>query len=116
MKPIIYADDDRDIWEPFGDYLMSEFGIPVDGAADGSELVEKVQTGDYGLVITDDTMPEMTGMQAIREIRKFEPNIPIIMVGGNDAKASALEAGTNAYFEKPVGPDRLANKIIELVP
>jgi two-component system, chemotaxis family, chemotaxis protein CheY len=87
----------------------------VDGC-NGREGLEKLAANPVDLVITDWNMPEMSGIEFIRNIRssdKFK-SIPVLMVTTNAAKddiVEALKAGVNNYVVKPFTPDVIKEKI-----
>ncbi|MGD9245882.1 MAG: response regulator, partial [Desulfobacterales bacterium] len=74
----------------------------------------RANPGRFDLVITDFTMPNMTGMELAKELLKLRPNIPIILCTGysehiNEDKAKA--SGIRAFLLKPVVLDEIANTI-----
>jgi two-component system, chemotaxis family, chemotaxis protein CheY len=87
----------------------------VDGC-NGREGLERLAASAVDLVITDWNMPEMSGIEFIRNIRsndKFK-SIPVLMVTTNAAKddiVEALKAGVNNYVVKPFTPDVIKEKI-----
>ncbi len=86
----------------------------VDQSADGKDAVAATQTEDYGLVLMDWNMPNMTGIEALREIRAGGKTMPIIMVTTEAEKArviEALKAGANNYVIKPFQPQDIVAKI-----
>jgi CheY-like chemotaxis protein len=87
-------------------------------AKNGKEVLDKLATEDYDVILMDINMPVMDGMECTRAIRaladKKKANIPIIIITGNyknyrteDFKA----AGANEYIPKPLNFD----KVVELV-
>ena len=74
-------------------------------AVNGVEAVEWVRSGRFDLVLMDLKMPVMGGLEATRKIREFNNDIPIVALTANafDAdRASAIDAGCNAFLSKPV--------------
>jgi len=102
MKKIILADDNDSIRKSSARLITILLHIEVDTVENGNLLVERVRTNgnDYGLIITDDSMPVMNGIDATREIRKFNKDIPIIMNSGSDRQEEALKAGVTEYVPK----------------
>jgi len=105
MKKVIIAEDLKDRRDFLVETISSE-GIKIDEVDNGSELVEKVKLGGYNLIITDNIMPNMNGLEAIREIRKFDKQTPIYLLSslaGGDAKViekQALGNGANGFIKK----------------
>lgn len=68
----------------------------------------------YDLLITDQTMPEMTGVQLVREIRQIDKNLPIILCTGYSeivSEQSAAYYGINQFLMKPVNTSDLAQAV-----
>lgn len=86
----------------------------VDQAADGLEAVKKCKEEEYGLILMDWNMPNMLGIDAVKEIRKLGATGAIIMVTTEAEKSrvvEALKAGANNYIIKPFEPATIVDKI-----
>ncbi len=88
----------------------------VEEASDGSEALQKLRSGQFGLVISDWNMEPMTGLQLLQEVRsdaRLKPT-PFIMVTA-ESKAenivAAKEAGVSNYIVKPFNAETLQSKI-----
>ena len=88
----------------------------VEEASDGTEALQKLRAGQYGLVISDWTMEPMTGLQLLQEVRsdtRLKPT-PFIMVTA-ESKAenivAAKQAGVSNYIVKPFNAETLQSKI-----
>ncbi|NCD35007.1 MAG: response regulator [Spartobacteria bacterium] len=88
-------------------------------AENGALGLQKAQTKQFDCIISDWNMPEMTGVEMVRELRKL-PNYaktPIMMVtteGGKDAVVEALTAGVSSFIVKPFTADVLRKKMDSL--
>jgi signal transduction histidine kinase/CheY-like chemotaxis protein len=90
--------------------ILEKRGYLVNIANDGKETVEKMEEGNYDLVLMDIQMPVMDGIEATRLIRQKEketdaPRVPIIALTAHAMKGDKerfLEAGMNAYISKPI--------------
>lgn len=90
----------------------------VDQAADGQEAVAATSSKDYSLVLMDWNMPNMLGIDAVRNIRANGKTMPIIMVTTEAEKSrviDALKAGAQNYVIKPFEPATIVNKIQEVL-
>lgn len=92
----------------------------VDEAGNGKEAMAKLGQGQYDLLITDWNMPEMSGLELVKEVRKTEAikGIPILMVTTVAEKEEiviALKAGVNNYVVKPFDTPTLQTKISQVV-
>ena len=93
--------------------LLKDTGALIDIASGGQEGLSMISASAYDLVFLDDLMPEMSGVDTLREIRKLGPSlsdIPIIAMTANitsNAKSRYKEAGFTDLLEKPVDVDSL---------
>ncbi len=104
--------------------ILTEAGLDVDTAEDGSVAVRKVEQSDgwtYDIVLMDIQMPEMNGYEATRAIRSLpdpaRANVPIIAVTANafsSDRDEALAAGMDGHIAKPIDVKMLINKMHEL--
>lgn len=87
-------------------------------AADGREAVDACAMNDFDVVLMDWNMPNLRGIDAVREIRQAGNKVPIIMVTTEAEKTRVLEAiksGANNYIIKPFEPDTILTKIRETI-
>ncbi|WP_028491599.1 chemotaxis response regulator CheY [Thioalkalivibrio sp. ALE19] len=85
-------------------------------ADDGSTALPMLQNGDFDFLITDWNMPNMPGIDLLREVRKDErlKSLPVLMVTAEakrDQIVEAAEAGVNGYIVKPFTAETLKEKI-----
>ena len=90
--------------------------VDVEEAEDGSVAFEKLKEADYDFVITDWNMPNMTGLDLLKEIRANEKlkDLKILLVTAEAEKENiiqAAQAGVNDYVVKPFTADVLEQKI-----
>ena len=96
--------------------MLTRLGYQVTvrtGSVDALEAF-RANPGKYDLVVTDMTMPNMTGIQLAREIKEIRPTMPIILCTGyshqmNEEKCKAL--GIQGFIMKPVMTKELAGII-----
>jgi DNA-binding response OmpR family regulator len=79
MVEKILVIDDTPVIRDFLKDVLVDIGFQVDMAGNGKEGLDLVQSNDYLLIFCDVHMPVMNGLQAIFEIKKVRPEIPIIM-------------------------------------
>jgi two-component system chemotaxis response regulator CheY len=85
-------------------------------ASNGKEALEKLQAGKIDFIITDWNMPEMNGLDLIKEVRAHSVHsaMPILMIttrGTEHDVVEALQAKVNSYIMKPFTPQELKEKI-----
>lgn len=88
---ILIADDEPDILLILGEFLSNE-GFVVLTAKDGKQAVEKVKEFPVDLVLLDVAMPEMNGIDALREIKMIKPDLPAIMITAYRDAEKVVEA------------------------
>ena len=108
---ILVAEDNDVNWEIVS-AMLEMFGITSERAENGRVCVEKMQSaeiGRYDLVFMDIQMPEMNGLDATREIRKFTQTwastIPIVAMTADafsENVTECLNAGMNGHIAKPI--------------
>ncbi|MCG6911372.1 MAG: response regulator [Deltaproteobacteria bacterium] len=97
--------------------ILSRKGFDTVLAADGKEALSLLSENP-DVVILDIKMPGMDGLAVLEEIRKRQPQIPVIMLTGHGGLPSAhksMEEGAFDYLTKPCDADMLASKITEAV-
>lgn len=94
--------------------LLGNMGYQFTRAADGVEAVEKVLSEHFDLVLMDIKMPRLGGLEATREIRKTNREVPIIALTAhafNSDKEAAIAAGCNGFLVKPIDRNALAGTL-----
>lgn len=95
--------------------ILTKNGYDVIGEAnDGQQAVEKYKELSPDLVTMDITMPEMDGITALKEIRKYDPNAKVIMCSAMGQQAmviDAIQAGAKDFIVKPFQADRVLEAI-----
>ncbi|MGD9949809.1 MAG: response regulator [Desulfobulbus sp.] len=119
-ETILFVDDEEDI-VTMRTRMLSYLGYRVLPATSPEQALGYFSRGEeqIDLVITDHTMPRMTGLQLATEIMTTAPNIPIILCSGYSEAVTleeALEAGVRRFLAKPVDMRLLALAIREILP
>jgi PAS domain S-box-containing protein len=109
-KTILIAEDDAYSFDLLKEYL-DQLGMTIIHASNGSDSVQQaLNTENLDLALIDIRMPEMDGYDAIREIKKTRPHLPIIAQTAyamDEDKSKAYEAGCDDYISKPIDKDDL---------
>jgi len=108
---ILVADDEEAIRELLGE-LLEDWGLDVVLCPDGAEARDAFADDPQGfdLVLTDQTMPRLTGMQLAKLVTRMQPGVPVLLCTGygEDLKPADLEAaGVRTLVHKPVEPAEL---------
>ncbi len=108
-KKIMVIDDEKSILDSLAGLLSDEGFEPVcmDSAEDG---LKRIDEGDIDLVLLDIWMPGMDGLEALGEIKKRDPVLPVIMISGHGNIETAVKAtkmGAFDFIEKPPSYDKI---------
>ncbi len=95
-------------------------GYTVTATTDSEEALEKIRAHpeQFDLLITDQTMPNMSGVELTREVHKIKPDMPVIMSTGHSdlvTKEEALKMGISKYVVKPIQGDELIDAVREVL-
>ena len=108
MIKVLIIEDEAEIISFLRPELNYE-GYEVDTIDDGRLGLEKIQSGNYNIVLLDIMLPGLNGIEVCRRVRKFS-NIPIIMLTARDQimdKVTGLDTGANDYLTKPFSIEEL---------
>jgi len=106
---ILVVEDDTHERQGLSD-LLNAWGYETDTAADGTEALEKIAAFNPVVVISDLRMPQMGGMELLRQLQDARPGLHFIMLTGQGTIEEAVEAtklGADNFLEKPLDPKRL---------
>ncbi len=106
---ILVVDDDR-AHRTMLSTLLGGWGYEAEEVEDGARAIEKVHQKSYDLVLMDVRMVEVSGLEALPEIRRFNPAIPVIIMTAFSSVETAVEAlkkGAYDYLGKPLDFDEL---------
>jgi two-component system NtrC family response regulator len=109
-KPhVLLIDDDQSLRRVI-EYSLVENGFAVRPASSGEEGISFFQKESFDAVITDITMPGMSGMDVLEKVRKEDPGLPVIIItayGTIESAVSAMKQGAFDYITKPFNRDEL---------
>jgi DNA-binding NtrC family response regulator len=106
---ILVVDDETSILKLLKEAL-TQWGYQVTCVSTGTEALEAIRTELFDAAITDIRMPEMTGLDILREIKRHDESIEVVVMTGYPTIASAVEAlkeGAYDYLSKPLILDEL---------
>jgi DNA-binding response OmpR family regulator len=110
---ILLAEDDSNLGILLRNYLAAK-SYDTSLYINGNKALEAFSTGSFGLCILDIMMPEMDGLTLAREIRRTNPDIPIIFLTAKNQKEDILEgfkSGADDYITKPFSMEELLYRI-----
>ncbi len=103
MIPVLFIDDNKELCTLFQIYLEESGEFSVHTCDNGEEALSYLKSHQVMAVISDYDMPEMNGIDLLRQLRDIHPRLPFIMLTGNDSKdtaIAALNAGADFYQNK----------------
>jgi signal transduction histidine kinase/ActR/RegA family two-component response regulator len=113
---ILTVDDEPEVLKALG-LTLEYFGHWVKGFTRGAEAIKAFKDGNYDLVITDLGMPEMSGWDVARAIKKIKPDMPVLLITGwvvdLDEEQKKLVDGVIA---KPFSRDSISSAISQVFP
>jgi len=101
---VLLVDDEANITAVYARQLRKH-GMTVEVATDPVAAAELIRTRSFDVVVSDVTMPGMTGLELLRAVREHDLDLPVVlMTGGPDVKDAikAMEYGAFRYLAKPV--------------
>lgn len=109
-KKVLIVDDAVFMRMKLKDILEKNGYQVVDEAQNGLEAIEKYKVTQPDLVTMDITMPEMDGVEALKEIKAFDSNAKVLMcsaMGQQSMVMDAIRAGAVDFIVKPFDSDRV---------
>jgi CheY-like chemotaxis protein len=114
---VLVVDDEAIVCEVIGS-ILEQSGLLHAAADNGTVALQMLQKQQFDVVITDKNLPDMTGLDVLREVRKLRPDTAVIVVTGYASKESAIEAlnlGAEAYFEKPFDMNTIRDTVQRII-
>jgi len=119
MIKILIADDHPLIREGLKKILRDEIDFRVVGEAkNGREVLSFVAENDLSIVLMDLSMPELSGLDVLKELRKHRPKLPVLILSMHPEDrfgVRALRAGALGYMTKESAPLELVNAIRRII-
>jgi two-component system response regulator PilR (NtrC family) len=116
-QKILVVDDEQIIRESLS-FILKQEGFTVDEAANGKEALAKHETDPYTLIITDIEMPEMKGVELLKQIRTRTPEALVVIITAFASVETAIQAlreGAADYLLKPINFDDLLYRVKKLL-
>jgi DNA-binding NtrC family response regulator len=114
---ILVVDDDAIVVKSCRRILEAE-GFEVTTVPSADEALEKIKYYDFDILLMDVKMPKHDGLFLMREIKKYWPDIPIIVMSGYptpETIADVLGLGATQFIPKPFRPDELIKSIRQVL-
>ena len=109
MVKILWVDDEVELLKPHVLFLQQK-GYEVDTCNNGYDAIDMAAEGTYDLIILDEMMPGMTGLETLPQIKEVRPTTPVIMVTKSEEENimdKAVGSKIADYLIKPVNPNQV---------
>jgi DNA-binding response OmpR family regulator len=107
---VLLVDDDDKILR-FLALKLKLFGYDLITAANGSEGLSQLKSGNPDVIVLDILMPVMDGFEMLQQLRTFSKLPVIVLSAKGDNAEKAMELGANDFLSKPFKPDELVDRI-----
>jgi DNA-binding NtrC family response regulator len=114
---ILVVDDESEIREGL-ELLLSSEGYGVSSAGTGESGLAKLEEGPFDLLLLDVNLPDRNGLDLLREIRRRDPHLSIVLItayGSIDMARAAFKSGAMDYITKPWSNDELLAQVAQAV-
>ena len=112
---VLIVDDEQELRKSVVSILKNShqsIQFEITEASNGQEALDLVKSSFFDLILMDVRMPEMNGLEALKEIKEHDPRTFVVIMTAhsnlNDA-ITAIKDGAYDYVEKPVSPEKLTN-------
>jgi len=112
---ILVIDDDED-FRLILTHTLEKEGYRVQAVGSGAEAIEALKSQKFDLSLVDIKMPEMGGRETVKEIRKLDPQLPVLLVTGSpDLPDRELRAQAQGWIYKPFRLAQLRSMVRKLL-
>ncbi|MCI0473260.1 MAG: response regulator [Ignavibacteria bacterium] len=112
-EKILVIDDETTVCDSVKK-ILSRKGYDVEKTADANEAIERIKKEKFDIVITDLMMPDVSGMELLELVKKYYPDIDVLVITGYATIESAVQAtklGATDYIQKPFTPSELTERV-----
>jgi len=106
---ILWTDDEIEVLKPHIFFLM-EKGYEIDTCSNGNDTIDLVKQNPYDLILLDEHMPGLSGIETLRLIKEARPEIPVVMITKSEEEEimeAAIGLEIADYLIKPVKPNQI---------
>ncbi len=117
MKKIAIIDDEQDILETLERFLKRSEKFEIETFSNPANAMDLIKKGQFDLILLDIMMPQMNGMDMLKEIKEANPDVKIIMMTAYSTVEKVIDAnkvGAEDYVTKPfVSLRDVENKVLD---
>jgi DNA-binding NtrC family response regulator len=119
LKKMLIVDDEETLtYSLYQSFILEKKDYEVVTAASGEEASKKLANSPFDLVITDISMPGMSGLELLSHIKEKYPKTEVIVItayGSEEKKEESLQKGARYYIEKPFEIKKIKQLVMELL-
>jgi|WetSurSiteA1Bulk_404760.scaffolds.fasta_scaffold03328_3 DNA-binding NtrC family response regulator len=116
-EKILVIDDESTVCDSVKK-ILSRKGYDVEKTVDANEAIERIKKEKFDIVITDLMMPDVSGMELLELVKKYYPDIDVLVITGYATIESAVQAtklGATDFIQKPFTPAELTERVQKAV-
>lgn len=109
MEKILWVDDEIDLLKPHILFLKAK-GYDVETVSNGRDALDALDHGPFSLILLDENMPGLSGLETLSRINQTHPEVPVIMITKSEEENIMNQAIGNQiadYLIKPVNPNQI---------
>lgn len=117
MAKILLVDDDDDLVLSLCVFLEAK-GHAVEVATTGTEGLDRMTQGDHELIVLDWNLPDIDGIDVLKQYRKSGGTKRILMLTGmreDESRSEGLNAGADAFLSKPFSPSVFIERVSSVI-
>ena len=106
---LLWVDDEIEMLRPHILFLEKK-GYEIDTATNGADAIDLCRESSFDLILLDENMPGLSGLETLMQLKELTPNVPVCMVTKNeeeDLMAQAMGSKIADYLIKPVNPNQI---------
>ena len=109
---LLWVDDEIEMLRPHILFLEKK-GYEIDTATNGADAIDLCRESSFDLILLDENMPGLSGLETLMQLKELTPNVPVVMVTKNeeeDLMEQAIGSKIADYLIKPVDPNQILQK------
>lgn len=117
MANVLVVDDNSDMRFLLKNLLLNN-GYLIDTADNGLTALQKIEEGNYDLVLLDIRLPKINGLSVLKKVKENNPDLKVVIItaySNISNRTNALINGADSYFTKPFDNSFLLEKISEII-
>jgi CheY-like chemotaxis protein len=106
---ILWTDDEIEVLKPHI-FFLREKGYEIDTCSNGNDTIDLVRQNPYDIILLDEHMPGLSGIETLRLIKEARPEIPVVMITKSEEEEimeAAIGSEIADYLIKPVKPNQI---------